>query len=285
MNISLQKANEGAILSLISSGRIPHTVIIEGSDKEERESAARLLAAGALCKSDDRPCLRCTACMKALENCHPDLFIPEPSRSLKSGILSLKDLRDDYLAQMSIKPNEADIKVYIFTEADRLLREDSQNALLKTIEEPPQNLLFIFTAQSAKGLLLTVRSRSRIITLNNTAANDEVSEETAKALIDGIVSDYEYILLRTLSSVNDKEQLRGALSALTEKLRLALSFYSGITSADPDVKKLIRKLDRPRAIALIEATGEAVRKLNTNVNIQLLTTWLSSQYRRITWQK
>ena len=54
---------------------------------------------------------------------------------------------------------------------------------------------------------------------------------------------------------------------------------------DPSVKKLTRKLDRRRVIALIEITGEAVNRLKTNVNIQLLTTWLSSQYRRITWQK
>ena len=285
MDINLQKDNEAAILSLIRSGRIPHTVIIEGGSKEERDSAAVLLAAGAVCESEERPCLTCSACQKVLGNRHPDVFIPEPSKNLKSGILSLKDLRDNYLAQISIKPNEARCKVYIFTDADTLLREDSQNALLKTIEEPPQELLFIFTAESAQHLLLTVRSRARIITLKNTSLTDKESEEAADAMINGIVSLYEYDLLAALHPLEDKERLRSALAVLCEKLRQALCFYSGVPTGDESVKKLTRKLDRARTIALIEATGAAIDKLKTNVNIQLLTTWLSSQYRRITWQK
>jgi len=285
VDINLQKDNEAVILSLIRSARIPHTVIIEGGSKEERDSAAMLLAAGAVCESEARPCLTCSACQKVLGNRHPDVFIPEPSKNLKSGILSLKDLRDNYLAQISIKPNEARCKVYIFTDADTLLREDSQNALLKTIEEPPQNLLFIFTAESAQHLLLTVRSRARIITLKNAALTDEESEQAADALINGIVSLYEYDLLTALYPLDDKEQLRSALAVLCEKLRQALCFYSGIPTDDEAVKKLTRKLDRSRTIALIEATDTAIDKMKTNVNMQLLTTWLSSQYRRITWQK
>ena len=285
MAISLQKVNEDAVLSLIRSGRIPHTIIIEGADQSERESAAMLLAAGAVCRAEERPCLSCTACHKALGGYHPDVFRPEPSKNLKSGILSLKDLRDRYLTQMSVKPNEADAKVYLFYEADKLLREDSQNALLKTIEEPPQNLLFIFTAESAKSLLLTVRSRARIITLRHTDSTDAESETAADAVIDGMVSLYEYDLLTALSSLSGKEQIQSVLCTVTEKLRQALTFFSGIPVTDDSVKKLTRKLDRARVIALIEAANEAVQLLKTNVNPQLLMTRLCSQYRRIIWQK
>ena len=285
MEISMQQDNKNAVLELIRSNRLPHTIIIEGGEKDERDSAAALLAAGAVCRSEDRPCLSCNPCRKVLEGIHPDVFRPEPSKHLKSGILSLKDLRDDYLSQMSVKPNEADCKVYIFSDADKLLREDSQNALLKTIEEPPQSLYFIFTAQSAKSLLLTVRSRARIITLRRADDTDESSEAAAEKLIDGIVSVYEYDLLHTLFTLDDKEKLEKALRAFVNKLRQALSFYSGVMTDDASVKKLTRKLDRCRVIALIEITGDAVKRLKTNVNHQLLTTWLSSQYRRITWQK
>ena len=285
MELKLQPENENIIREICRSGRIPHTVIIEGSDKAERDSAAIVLAAGAVCGEADRPCLCCTACHKVTENHHPDVFFPEPSKNLKSGILSLKDLRDNYLSQMSVKPNEAACKVYVFSDSDKLLREDAQNALLKTIEEPPQNLLFIFTAESAKSMLLTVRSRARIITLRHAENTDEESERIAKEIINGLVSSYEYDLLRTLSSVNDKETLSGALTAFLEMLRQTLSYYSGINTDDTAVKRLTRKLDRERTIALAEATDEAVQKLKTNVNLQLMTTWLSSQYRRITWQK
>ena len=285
MEIRLQKENEEVVRGLVSSGRIPHTVIIEGGDSEERKCAAMLLSAGAVCSEKDRPCLCCGACKKVLEGIHPDVFVPEPSKGLKSGILSLKDLRDMYLSQMSVRPNEADIKVYLFSDADKLLREDSQNALLKTIEEPPQNLLFIFTVESAKSMLLTVRSRAHILTLRHTFSTDEEAEKAASSIIDGIISLYEYDLLKTLSALTDKQALKDALGVFVEKLRQALCFYGGVDTKDPDVKKLTRKLDRSRVIALIEVTNEAVAKLKTNVNLQLLLTWLSSQYRRITWQK
>lgn len=285
METGLQKENEAVILSLIRSGRLPHTVILEGGDKAERDRAATLLAAGAVCRESDRPCMVCAACRKALSGIHPDVFTPEPSKGLKSGILSLKDLRDLYLSRMSIRPNEADCKVTVFTDADKLLREDSQNALLKTIEEPPQRLYFIFTVEDAKSLLLTVRSRARIITLRRADSVDEDSEKAAQAIIDGVVSGYEYDLLRTLSSYTDKERLKNALAAFAEKLRQAMCFYNGIASDDVFVKKLTRKLDRARVIALTEVTGKAVQKLKTNVNLQLLETWLCAQYRRITWQK
>lgn len=285
MEISLQQDNENAVLELIRSGRLPHTIILEGGEKDERDSAALLLAAGAVCREEDPPCLRCNPCRKVLDGIHPDVFRPEPSKNLKSGILSLKDLRDSYLSQMSVRPNEADCKVYLFCDADKLLREDSQNALLKTIEEPPQSLYFIFTVQSAKSLLLTVRSRAHIMTLHREDVRDEDTEATADKLIDGVVSLYEYDLLHTLYTLSDKASLEETLCVFTEKLRQALSFYSGVMTDDPSVKKLTRKLDRRRVIALIEITNEAVNRLKTNVNIQLLTTWLSSQYRRITWQK
>ena len=285
MEIRLQKENEALVRELVGSGRIPHTIIIEGGDSEERVNAAVLLATGALCKEHDRPCLSCPACQKALKDAHPDFFIPKPSKGLKSGILSLKDLRDNYLAQMSVRPNEADIKVFLFRDADKLLREDAQNALLKTIEEPPQNLLFIFTAESAKSMLLTVRSRARVVTLRHTFSTDSDSEQAASSVIDGMISLYEYDMLKTLSSFKDKQSMTAALGVFVEKLRQALSFYSGLSATDPEVKKLTKKLDRARILALIEVTDQAVRKLKTNINLQLLQTWLSSQYRRITWQK
>lgn len=285
MEISLTKENERIILDLARSSRLPHTIIIEGDSKPQRDSAALLLAASAVCTAQERPCLHCNQCRKVLEGQHPDMLIPQPSKKLKSGIISLQELRDGFLSQASIKPNEADTKIYLFTDADKLLREDSQNTLLKIIEEPPQSILFLFTVENAKAMLPTVRSRAHIITLARTRTTDVQSEEIAVSITDGVVALYEYDLLVTLSKLTKKEQIEAALTAFTEKLRLALSFQSGVNTDDPSAKKLSRKLDRTRMLALIEVTLSAIQKLKTNVNLQLLTTWLCTQYRRITWQK
>lgn len=285
MNIELQQDNRNAILRLIRSGRLPHTIIIEGDSKVERDSAALLLAAGAVCASTDKPCLSCKACRKVLDASHPDMVTAVPSKTSKTGILSLDDLRRQYISQFSIKPNEAPLKIYFFPDADKMLREDSQNTLLKSIEEPPQDILFLFTVEKAKLLLPTVRSRAHLITLLRSFIPDEQTAAAAQSIVDGIVSLYEYDLLKALGALGDKAAVADALALFSEKLRLALHLLSGIAADDPAAKQLARKLDRRRVIALTEVTQDALSKLKTNINLQLLTTWLCIQYRRITWQK
>ena len=283
--MSISQENKELILSLIRSGRMPQTVIIEGDSKEQRDEAALLLAASTVCQSEDRPCMNCRACRKILDGAHPDLIAPQPSKTSKTGIISIKDLREKYLSQAAVKPNEADLKIYLFGDADRLLREDSQNTLLKIIEEPEQRLMFIFTVEKASAMLPTVRSRAHLITLRRSLEIGEEALDAARDIVDGIVSLYEYDLLLKLSQLGSKEETEAALNALTESLRLALGYYSGIPTDDPSALKLARRLDRGRAIALAEVTGEAIAKLRTNINPQLLMTWLCTRYRRITWQK
>ena len=285
MDIAISEANKALILSLIGSGRIPHTVIIEGDSKPERDSAALLLAAGAVCTGTGKPCLDCVPCRKVIGGVHPDIIVPMPSKTSKTGIISIKDLRDKYLSLASVKPNEAELKIYLFYDADRLLREDSQNTLLKMIEEPSQNLLFIFTVEKAAAMLPTVLSRARIITLGRTFEPDEKAQQAADGIADGVLSLYEYDLLLTLDQLGGKDSIEAALTALTEKLRLALCRQSGVMTDDKTAEKLARRLDRKRVIALSEITAEAIGKLKTNINTQLLLTWLCTRYRRITWQK
>ena len=286
MSISLNKENESVILSLARSGRVPHTVIIEGDSKDERDSAALLLAAGAVCiGGSDKPCLDCKPCRKILDGSHPDVIVPMPSKTSKTGIISIKDLREKYLSLAGIKPNEADLKIYIFYDADKLLREDSQNTLLKIIEEPPQQLLFIFTVTNAEALLPTVRSRAHMIKLRRAQAPDEAALKSAEAIADGMLSLYEYDLLSALSQLGDKKAASDALCALIEELRAALLYQSGITTDDPTAKKLSKKLDRARLMELMTLTRETIDLLKTNVNQQLLLTRLCTRYRRITWQK
>ena len=284
MDLTLQQDNHNAVIGLIRTGRIPHTVIIEGDSKEERDSAALLLAAGAVCTGGDKPCLSCIQCRKVLEGVHPDVTVPTASKTSKTGIIALKDLRE-HMSSASIKPNEAALRIYIFFDADRMLREDAQNTLLKIIEEPPQDILFIFTVEKAKLLLPTVRSRAHIITLRRSFTPDESTVQAAQSVTDGIVSLYEYDLLRALSSLGDKTAVENVLALVTESLRLAMLYLSGVPTDDPTAKKLARKLDRRRIIALSDATYEAAQKLRTNINLQLLLTRLCTQYRRITWQK
>jgi len=285
MSGMMNSENRNMVLALARSGRIPHTIIIEGDSPEERNEAAMTIAAAAVCTGEEKPCCLCAPCRKILAGGHPDMMTAQPTKRLKSGILALDDLRALYLSQASIKPNEAPLKIYFFPDADRLLREDAQNTLLKVIEEPPQPLLFLFTVEKAANMLPTVRSRAHILSLRHTRIHDEASVAAAEAIVSGIVSLYEYDLLVALSALNTKDKISDALAVLTEKLRLALAHQSGLLTDDTAARTLSRKLDRARIIALIDATHDTALKLNTNVNLQLLVTRLCTRYRRIAWQK
>jgi DNA polymerase-3 subunit delta' len=104
-------------------------------------------------------CGTCATCSRIAREIHPDLIVIRPS---ETGNIVLKTVREDVLQQIGFKPFEARRRVVIFDAADGLL-PDSQDALLKTLEEPPPgSVLVLVTAQPGQ-LLPTVRSRCPIV--------------------------------------------------------------------------------------------------------------------------
>ena len=285
MTLKLNPDVQNAVESLCSSGRLPHTVILESRSKAARENAALYLACYALCKSEKKPCFECPSCRKVLEGIHPDVIVPEPSKTSKTGIISLKDLRETYLKKAYIAGNDGDTIVYIFNDAEKLLREDSQNTLLKLIEEPPQSILFIFCVENAKLLLSTVRSRAQMLTLNAEDAPDEDDATLAKELAEGVVSLYEMDLMKACVKLSDREHTKEVLRLFEEYLSRSLRFLSGVKTEDAVAKRLSSRLDREKIIALMNVTEDALSKSETNLNRPLFNAWLCSTYRRISWQK
>ncbi len=139
--------------------RLSHAYMLTGPEGREREDAARRLAAALVCSAPEPPCGRCRDCRKALAGVHPDVIWV--GREKRDG-----DLRREILvgqvrrmtADAVLAPNEAERKVYIIDQADRM-NQQAQNALLKALEDPPGHACFILCAASTDALLPTVRSR------------------------------------------------------------------------------------------------------------------------------
>ena len=133
-----------------------HAYLLISPASGERIQAARTVAMSMLCgeKSDGAHfCGKCPNCVKVLAGTHPDLII-FGANGEKSGVSDIRKISTEaYLA-----PNEADCKVFLLHRADEL-NAQSQNALLKILEEPPSGVKFILTASSPAPLLPTVRSR------------------------------------------------------------------------------------------------------------------------------
>ncbi|MBQ6152735.1 MAG: hypothetical protein IJJ15_03215 [Ruminococcus sp.] len=285
MDFSISDHVKKELLSVINSGRLAHTVIIESDDEKARKDAAVFLSAYAVCKEENRPCLECAACHKALSGIHPDVFVPELSGKLKQ--INIETSRE-IGRQASIIPNEANTRVFLFFDADKTMPVITQNALLKLIEEPPQSALFVFTVKKSAALLSTVRSRAQLITLKGEDNVDDFVRETSGSIIQGIVSLYEADLLKALSPLSlkdNKEKFAPTMLCLSESLRLALGFLCGVNTEDENALLLAKKLQKDEILKMLEITDDAVRKSQTNINMTLLTTWLCSQYRRILWQK
>lgn len=136
------------------NNRISHGYLLSGPKGAGKQTLARLLAAAAVCREGNRPCMQCVHCRKALGGNHPDVItVNDPEKKTVSV-----DLIRQARADIYIQPNEADKKVYIFPRAQDM-RVEAQNALLKVLEEPPAYGMFLLLTDAPEKLLPTIRSR------------------------------------------------------------------------------------------------------------------------------
>ena len=153
------------LVNFLTDGRLPHTVLLEGEDGCGKTTFARMMAAGVLCRQQDvsqRPCGRCRDCRLILSDAHPDVHL-EQSEDKARGfhIDQIRALRSDAY----IRPNDGEYKVYILRNIHNMT-EQAQNALLKIIEEPPAQVLFILTCNNTARILPTILSRAAVIPLS-----------------------------------------------------------------------------------------------------------------------
>ena len=152
--INSNKSTLETLDALLGSGRFPHAVLFESTDKMLLEGFALRTAMSFLCKEQNKPCLSCNGCRKVLRKTHIDMIITGENGEKSYNIDAVRNLRKSAY----IKPNESEKTVFILTNADTMT-EKSQNALLKIIEEPPEHAVFIFTCENRFKLLETILSR------------------------------------------------------------------------------------------------------------------------------
>ncbi len=150
------------ILAAVSGGgRAAHAFLVTGERGLGKRTYSRLLAAALLCKAKIRPCMSCTSCHKALADSHPDVSLIAGEGARSFHIDAVRELR----RKAQVRPNEADAKVFILANCESMTAQ-AQNALLKLLEEPPENTYFILTASGRAELLETVYSRVMEIRLS-----------------------------------------------------------------------------------------------------------------------
>ena len=135
-------------------GKLAHFYLISGPEGSGKRTLADLLAAAMLCREADAPCGVCTNCRKVFSHLHPDdITIDDPEKKTVPV-----DLIRQARADIYIRPNEGDKKIYRFPRAQDL-GIPGQNALLKVLEEPPAYGVFLLLTNNPAKLLPTIRSR------------------------------------------------------------------------------------------------------------------------------
>ena len=144
-----------------AEGLLSHAVLIEGEPGVGKRELARWLCKALLCKSHNPPCGHCSVCKKIDGGNHPDVEIYDGSGAARSfHIESVREIKDS----LWLAPNESDVKIYVLLEIQNMTAE-AQNALLKSLEEPPEHVRFIMTCQNAGMLLDTIISRCTLYKL------------------------------------------------------------------------------------------------------------------------
>lgn len=151
----------------IRHGRIGHAYLLTGPNQIGKTTLARTFAQALNCEAADpaaRPCGRCRTCQLIAANRHPDVRLVSPEVSGR-GKLTLKIDEIRALQQdLSLAAYEARTKVAILERFDAAT-EGAANAFLKTLEEPPRNVLLLLTANDADTMLATITSRCQTIAL------------------------------------------------------------------------------------------------------------------------
>lgn len=148
----------------ILNGTLPHALLVFGERGSGKRTLALEIASALMCKNSrggSIPCGECINCKRVREGNHTDVkVLRRQSGKATVGVEEVRIFRDD----MFLSPTEADCKVYIVEDADTLTAQ-SQNALLKVLEEPPSNMYLIMLTTSADKILSTIKSRTQYIAM------------------------------------------------------------------------------------------------------------------------
>lgn len=225
-----------SVVNALASRRMPHAMLIEGDVGTGRHTLANFIAKALVCEGNSVPCGECKNCLLAESLNHPDITVTAPEENKKNiAVAQIRALKES----TAIKPHVAKSKVFVIDSADTM-NDQSQNALLKVLEEPPEATYFILIAESKASFLETVISRCVVLTL---------STAEKQAAVEYIEQNFQY-------NINDIEQ---ALEVEKNNIGKALLVLEGKSNSQIAVcaKEFLQGLFSNDAWCMLKATASA----------------------------
>lgn len=156
----------------VAMKKVSHAYIINGERASGKEFIAGIFAMTLQCeKQGTEPCMECHSCRQAVTANQPDIIRVTHE---KPNTISVEDVRIQINSDIAIKPYSSPYKIYIMNEAEKMTVQ-AQNALLKTLEEPPQYAVILLLTTNVNAMLPTILSRC--VVLNMKPVQDELVKE------------------------------------------------------------------------------------------------------------
>ncbi len=201
----------------LKTGKVSHAYIISGENESGKEYIAKIFAKALQCENKENrndyleACNECHSCVQALSDNHPDIITITHE---KPGSIGVDDIRDKLRDDVVIRPYESNYKVYIIPEGEKMTAA-AQNALLKTLEEPPSYIVIIILTNNINAFLPTIISRCIVLPMKPVQDDD-----IKKFLMEEChVVDYKAMLCAAFARGNVGKALELASNSSFEELK------------------------------------------------------------------
>ena len=278
----------------IRRGALPPSLIFAGPAGSRLRDVALAVAQTVNCQSTVQlspstvdACGTCAACTRIARGVHPDVLVVEPG---DSGSIKIDQVRD-VIDRAAYRPFEGQRRVVIVDEADALMPA-AQNALLKTLEEPPASSMFILLTAMPDLLLGTVRSRCIRLTFAEAGELEpdvEARDVARRALLHAAtagdparrIDGAKELLAKTGGGgATDREQLASHLRAMASLLRdvevVSARAEAPLANADAAavVERLAATFGGDRGVQAFAAVDRAIAALDRNAGVKIVADWV-----------
>ena len=238
----------------LTAKKISHAYIINGEKSSGKEFIAKIFAMALQCeRGEGNPCQECHACKQALSDNQPDIIRVTHE---KPNTISVDDIRAQINNDVGIKPYSSPYKVYIVNEAEKMTVQ-AQNAILKTLEEPPEYAVILLLTTNVNSLLSTILSRCVVLNM--------------KPVADRLVKKY---LMEQLQVPDYKAEVCVAFArGNIGKARLLASSedFENVKSEALSLLKYIQDMELQEIIAAIRKINDY--KLDVNDYLDIMSIW------------
>ena len=244
------------LTNAFEANRIAQAFILTGIRGTGKTSTARIIAKGVNCIGEDgngssttEPCGKCEHCESISNGRHVDVF--EMDAASKTGVADIREI----IESVQYRATSARFKIYIIDEV-HMLSNSAFNALLKTLEEPPKHIIFIFATTEIQKIPVTVLSRCQRFDLRRIEPEIMIEYLKNVAAEEGVEISKDALALITRAS---EGSVRDSISLLDQSISNAMDKIDA-----KDIRDMLGLSDRGRILDLFNliVSGDTVGALN-----------------------